>query len=748
MIGRWIIYVWMWVLGYCLLACHQEDMTFTKAENLTLQLYLHSTLDSNRAVSAGDDWLNENKLNRVDCFFYPASSGATDNAVYTLLDYSLNQTTTGTISITLEEEEMEAIFPNGASTSIVYMIVNRPEGLELPGNTDLATLKAWEIETVFSGSGNLRRQNEFVMSGQSNVVKLSTDTYGKKKVAGHVDLYRAASKVDLVVTGVRNEITEGGVTWKSDPTKMYLRLHNGVSRTTVGTDQAYDIQPTDYFTTEYEHLVEAGDIYASVSPYYSYSSDWATDAEHEVYFTLVLPWAKVETGVDGTEQVGTYRTCYYQVPVNFNEKKLQRNTHYRLKLEVGILGSFDDPDAPEQPEIPTEVVLEPSYFIVPWSDRIDINAQLDRPTYLVVDKNYAEMNNISTINIGYASSHSIISVNVDKVEYYNYQNAATRKVTITSNRKNAVNDSNNSSATAPNDGITYDTFVTSFNENNHTLTLINKTNAGAFYTTQDIYLTITNQAGLSEQIKVRWYPPIYFMADLSNGIVFSNGYSYANPNDSYVSDYQYYYIKNDEGVRFGSISNPDYVRKETSNNNQNQYNIYITSLPSGSNLQIGDPRESQGGGLDGLEELNNYRKTRTDAGNIVAPIFKIASSFGKTSAVSFELAQERCASYQENGYPAGRWRIPTEGEFKFIVERSNNKDIPSLFVDQYWAGSGKYYNNGSFYNRNNNSSYAVRCVYDVWYWGDKKVSEENSSYSDTAPYWGDDGLKTHEKAQP
>ena len=81
--------------------------------------------------------------------------------------------------------------------------------------------------------------------------------------------------------------------------------------------------------------------------------------------------------------------------------------------------------------------------------------------------------------------------------------------------------------------------------------------------------------------------------------------------------------------------------------------------------------------------------------------------------------------------------MPTAGEFEFIKARSANGDIPSLFADSYWTANG---NNTDLGNYNGNMS--VRCVYDVWYWGDEKVSDP------TKPYWGDNGLKTHAEAQP
>jgi len=741
---NWMIYIGMMLMGCFMLACQQESVVGGENGNLALQLRICPSETGARATSSGDDVLNENKLTKIDCFFYP-QGGETGNAVYTILNHSLDRTTTGTITVTLEEDEMQSIFPNGATTCVVYMIANRPVGTALPENdTRMATLKALTIEAGFGVEGEGRKQEDFVMDGQSNTVTLITEATGKKRVSGNVDLYRAASKIELLVTGVEDEITEGGVVWVSDPSNMYLRMHQGVKKSHVDAgQQPYSVQNNDYFVTSYEKMVVNSEgHYTSALPYYSYPSDWNADEEHEVYFTLVLPWAKVETDAEGNETIGVYRTCYYQVPVNFNGKQLLRNTHYRLNLEVGVLGSFDDPDDPETPEVPTEVTLEPSYIIVPWSDNvIEMNTQMDRATYLVVDRNYAEMHNVGEVKIGYASSHAITSVTVDRIEYYNYQNAATRKVTVTKDGKTAVRVSNNASATAPSDGITYSLFVASVDEATGKLTFTNNTNASSFYTTQDIYLTITNEAGLSEQIRVRWFPPIYIVGEKSTGVVFVNG----QQNGNYTRD-----VFSDQGHDIGSTSDRDAVNGSGTNNNQNQYTIYVTSLPASSDKMIGETRESSSsitgfGNIAGTDvpKLEGYRKTSQTAGTMIAPVFKIASSYGKTYSVTQANAERRCASYQENGYPAGRWRVPTKGEIEYVVSLSTGGIIPTLFDGGYWSSAPNQYYDSKANNGNggwrtaNDSGFEtyVRCVYDVWYWGNGKIEDLNGSHDNGDSHW-------------
>lgn len=107
--------------------------------------------------------------------------------------------------------------------------------------------------------------------------------------------------------------------------------------------------------------------------------------------------------------------------------------------------------------------------------------------------------------------------------------------------------------------------------------------------------------------------------------------------------------------------------------------------------------------------------------NYVSPEFMIASSYGGTSGpVYYGQALLRCATYQEDGYPAGRWRLPTEAELEFLVRLQDKKIMPVIVANSTWASSGRYFIDSAS-GFANISSYddrkTVRCVYDTWYWG-------------------------------
>ena len=129
--------------------------------------------------------------------------------------------------------------------------------------------------------------------------------------------------------------------------------------------------------------------------------------------------------------------------------------------------------------------------------------------------------------------------------------------------------------------------------------------------------------------------------------------------------------------------------------------------------------------------------TNHDDNNIIAPYILISSSYLSQSSsygVTFEQAQKRCATYQEGGYPAGRWRLPTEAEIMFVIERQKDNSINALFdietAGGYWAASGYYIEYGElYYNTAANKTGFSRCVYDAWYWGDDPVAAAAYTYT-------------------
>lgn len=214
--------------------------------------------------------------------------------------------------------------------------------------------------------------------------------------------------------------------------------------------------------------------------------------------------------------------------------------------------------------------------------------------------------------------------------------------------------------------------------------------------------------------------------------------------------------------------------------NFNMYVIETSVLPTSGELStyvLGDPRDTvsvsslTGGtaasgvniaGGANRSMANYYPAMRSEDYKIfVAPKFRIASSFGTTTAKSRDASIFHCATYQEDGYPAGRWRLPTYAEIYYMISLSQKGKIPELFTPDtdvanggYWCAFGAIFplnNNGvrtapfktdSEANDLHNGTHWPRCVYDEWFWED---TVHEKAADKTLFTWGDEARSTVRK---
>lgn len=184
------------------------------------------------------------------------------------------------------------------------------------------------------------------------------------------------------------------------------------------------------------------------------------------------------------------------------------------------------------------------------------------------------------------------------------------------------------------------------------------------------------------------------------------------------------------------------------------FKINVTVLPDDSDLVIGDPRTDDWDPAyqnffkvaDALGEnvqrsLQYYYPSEKSirTANMLAPCFRISTKCGGTEFgdLSEQQAKWRCASYQEDGFPAGRWRLPTKGEIKFMAQLSGNGTFTRLFSasGKYWSANGGIQVSGSNVSDIVTDKAMTRCVYDVWYWGDEQTNHPTEGRAHF--YWGD-----------
>lgn len=683
-------------------ACQNDDMEFDApiVDADSFNLVTRAEGDVPEGTIAGDDAYNENTVTHARVYFFPANQAKTAQSVF---EWEVSSVTDGkTLSIKVDNTMYDQSYD-------IYVVANAPAGVTWPeGHTTLAALKELQFATTWKAGGESSLLMDGLLVNQA-VVKGDVAT---------VDMTRAMAKVTLKVNAAESLEIEG-ITYTPDYANMDVELINSVTKTQL--DGEFYPATADYMGLTQKYTAQAdetGTTYAH-APLYSYPNpaEGATTDRKNTYLTLHLPWQWNDGKSQGVQHY------YYTIPVTRDlVANMERNHYYDLSVEVKVLGSLDPNEAVE---------LTPTIYIRNWFN-MELESSIDKYQYLVLDEDSTTLYNQTTYANPYVTSSPITSVEVVSVKFYDYSEVNFREWTLTADDRYG-----------PEVGEGWNQKRDDFNNYHASLDATNKTiifrhdiDTDIMYAKREITIRVTNQDGLSRDWVVTQYPDMYIEGESNESRGGYNRFVYgvretSNSGSSSVSDDNGSTRDNNLGGVYG-------YQNSDSNRNPNQYTIYVTALDSDSEYAIGDPRESTfvtARSLD-LSDKTDYRRTHLqtyslargrDAANIIAPAFKIASSWGKTLPLSFEQAEKRCASYQENGYPAGRWRIPTEAEVAYVIKLSEDGKIPQLFDDAYWTSSGTSYGTSS-------QGTAVRCVYDVWYWGDQKEGDAANNYESF--YWG------------
>ncbi len=728
-------------------SCIKETNGSAYADDYELVLSMGTgDFGQTKATEYGEDRWNENRIDSFRLYFYTAGSGDDVPASYVwpVDDYAsavnsgavtggtqglVADPLTGKVSVrfSMSRHLVRTLFPTMSSCR-VYAVANVSGSDDaggsgaadpsLPSAPTVNELRRTVISADFGPAGDSEPYGNvpgrFAMFGEGKVVR--NDALGTLS-GGDVQMFRSASKISFYVSEVNNADIEDK-NWTPDTENMYAAFVNGVNRGFLASDMSYEDRRGSEFSYvgQPRRLLPAteGGISAGWThemPWWSLFSGWGSEGEGDApYILLSVPWRHMGEG--GVQD--RIFTCYYAVPFNSVARRLDRNAWYRIRLSVSILGSGD-------PESPTEIT--PSYTVLPWgNETVRTEAELLRYRYLMVDRNAYEMHNTNSISIPYFTSHpvrivsaSLTTTNLAPTAGY----VPEGDVVVSPSRYSIVNDAENSRVV-------------------FTHELVNDYSADYDVSAYELTFTIQHEddPDFEETLTVIQYPALYVVADLNSGCTGNpnsgtsgnssdggnNGYVLVNGNrggrgDRYPTDWRYVY--------YGEYTN--------TNQDPYMYVVTVSSLPSGSSYIIGDPRTdvisvptfnwTRARPIDGTRsrQLSYYYpadNNGTRVNNMIAPSFRIASSYGVSFTLSYSDAQKRCAGYQEDGYPAGRWRIPTKAEIEYMVMLADGGKIPVLLTSTsyYWASDGRAYSPGGNYTT---AASPVRCVYDEWYWTDR-----------------------------
>lgn len=646
----------------------------------------------------------------------------------------------------------------------VYSIANYPgpESDFIVSGTEatLAQLQALALSessyrtfTAASGSSVNPAANEdlcLVMTGLAENITVQVVPGQNLVGKAEVDLKRLPSKVTMdfylkdEVVYTKGDITE---TWTplSEGNNIRVYLCGAASNAFVGGRDAsspiFDYLP-NLDNTAITGKTDFSTAFSSTS-FYTYPESWAYGATNEPYIKLIVPW-KLSRSSAGIVQE-SQKEFYYKVMLPTNT--FASNDWYHLSLDVTQLGGETDNDA---------VDVRCGYQVLDWRTLTEISSAMAPGYYL--DVNVPDMSDIrfygNTVDIPYFASGPV-EIESRVKEWDNF----TTGVHETEPNTPAVANSPEGNYVHITNVLNYDFTSTNYDVSPYTFTIVLK-------------LKNDTSGQYNKTLVVTQYPPLYITNtdtrnnDDSKPNMYVNGY-YETSGDSRAWDSVGPTTTGTMGQThiphyLGSVNaNTDAMSGSGTNVNPNLYSVTTTILKfapvvDGQPLEtvLGDPRAAATNeyqnilkGRTGSESLVNYRPTADDTQNVISPKFISASSYGKTYSVSYEGARRRCASYQEYGYPAGRWRLPTKAEILFLQKLNADGKIPTLFnpsaTNGYWAAGNQLYirsgsadsfvdmtigtaptnsvNGESIITVKNGTNYIgyVRCVYDTWYWGEK-----------------------------
>ena len=625
----------------------------------------------------------------------------------------------------------------------------------------------------------------FVMTGEA-VINLAANSDG---INGKVPLKRLASKVTVNFTYVDQVIEPlitGDIVWipqaTADETRVYLS--NAIEHTTLGgpLDGSSTTRPLvadswgtatsplgngkrDIFEYAYNYMNDL--IYEvdgkKTAHFYTYPISLDEGDDNQPFLKLVLPWygykyfgnenpAPDYSATNPDWKKYKQKEVYYKIVLP-RESIKEPNCLYEYSAHVDIVGSDKE-------------ILVPGYDYVvkDWLSGNALESNVAMAKYLSLDipKDYYETY-VDTTEILFVSSGE---VEISHLEIYTMDlrgSTPTRRYYINGTATSYVNPYGAGTTDSGNPAVTLPHWVEVEGSKlvvKHSMnTNINSQQVDIAPYTFVATLHLKGQEGtqFDRTVTITQYPPIYATTkETQNGntTVFLNAtrHNWTTTNPVYSS------TQGTTGRHtLGSIG-----QSETSMTTSRIKTIVSVSTLADLNTTkyiaqnvgipvIGDPTKTLAEGYPhssyfnaqvwnagDLRDVGNgnttiseeYRYADPTKQNVIAPKFMVSSGFGgcpsgKTNWIN---NVQRCAAYQEDGYPAGRWRLPTEAEILFVytlgapVNQGGIALIDNPFYGEshYYSNTGRTYFHGNFED-NPADGRSVRCVYDLWYWGDDPV---------------------------
>ena len=633
-----------------------------------------------RATEAGDDLLNENKIDKLDLFFCKS-----DGTIYWYVEDSYIKIENGgdsytkRVGINIPQTRMGDL--EGASYNL-YAVVNGPSRSELES---AGTVSALQSLTLITPAFDRQSQPaNFLMTGVVNTGTISLA--GTYTIATQLELERAASKIRIILKAPVNVPDKFEFDLVGVPR---VRIVNYIDETSLlpGAPVSSESEFQGYKNTQYESMglvsTSSGVFYTTTLPFYTYENDWRDKSITETRLLIEAVFKSTKNGAN-TEPV----TYYYNISINnlmeANSEKAERNTLYEVTADIAKLGSTEE-------SLP--VHIESSVAVLPWPVRSEMDGEIIKAVYLVVKEKDVIMPNISTREIEYISNLPVTIENIT-TSYTTYDPTTGAPVTV--------------------NPPTQPSITTVTRANDKTFLVINSP-IPINFVPLNIEFDVTN-GEMTEHVNITQYPPRYVTA-----------FQGARKVDYYQGDEN---GPADSGA--GAHYNFSLFRITTLVNNADVTIDGVVCL-------IGDAQNRETNTRTGTD-LNTNRLISPDfiiasQNGVTVQIYLDKSrqmNHGSGMWPDYRMhegAESRCYNYYEQTYGpgrlhGGRWRVPTRAEIAYIdaLQDNTNSAVKKLLEgDAYWSAQRYYYYNfnvpgGSWTGNSSsvNNVAHVRCVYDMY----------------------------------
>lgn len=725
----------------CLMAfagCDNKEVVNVPVDGIRMTLATDCPELVTRATEPGDDDLNENLISSIHYYFFDTTTSTGDTTY--VFDGVQNVNSTGSAEFALSgitNTIYDNIFSSGSRTALYVFVVANAGSATLPSGTgtDLDDIRKAVLALTDFG-----KQDNFVMNGAGTLAYTGSGS-NKTAETNEIKLSRVASKLTMHLI-IPNSYTDLATKeWIPQLNKIQIDFKNiGKNGLVSGAVPTTPIAPVfanvtrkgsnvDDLTSELTSDAKSTEVSLTV-PVYSYPREWENGDASTPYIYITLPW------VFGAVESPTY----YKILLPGNT--LDPNCWYDISATLGGLGSLTK-------EGTVTVDLLNINVSKDWKDAIgegqnNTDADLALPSVLAVEQNTYILYNQNSISIPFISSHDCTLTDATNAEITskglpaNQDSGAGTAVSTAAvdNAKHVINFTHNLT-NMPETGTTYD-----YKEFIHTYKLYHASNSDVYE-----FITIIQRPALCVTQEQSYTNTIFIDGAAYNNTANRSTYRVIETSSTTCTSVQR--ITASVLPTEGLLSN--YVLADPRNRN-NQQEYYSTYNKQGTSNSIGYQRTSAKhiDGRTGYQLTYSFPSDINNA-NCIAPEFIVCSGYPGVHGyyMGVDEANVRCATYQEAGYPAGRWRLPTTAEMTFVAKLQGDGKITTIFNDGYdYVASDGYVYHISSESANkitknttgsNTTKGSVRCVYDSWYW-DNTAHPRLEGTARQSFTWGDEPI--------